>query len=61
MSKYIMADQLAAMLGIDEEAVYEMARLRSLPFLVTTKSPRTLAIAERDFNQWRLAVLDQEP
>jgi hypothetical protein len=49
------------MLGLEEDEIYEMARLRGFPFAVTSASPRRFVIEERDFNQWRLAVLDREP
>jgi hypothetical protein len=61
MTKYIAAPDLARMLGLEEDEIYEMARLRGFPFAVTSASPRRFVIEERDFNQWRLAVLDREP
>ena len=52
----IFVDALARQLGLSEDAIYELARTRQLPFAVSTSHPRRLFIAERDADIWRRAV-----
>jgi hypothetical protein len=52
----IFADDLARTLEVSEEEVYEMARLGSLPFAVSTAAPRRLFIEARDLSTWRAAL-----
>jgi hypothetical protein len=60
MSKYIPDVDLSRMLGLERDEIFEMARLRGLPFAICTQSPRRLMIRDADFNRWRRAVLDRE-
>jgi hypothetical protein len=55
----ISAPDLARSLEITEEAVFELARTRQLPFAITSASPRQLVISSSDLPVWRRAAVEQ--
>jgi hypothetical protein len=52
----LFANELAALLGIDQDAVYEAARAKRLPFGVLTEPQRRLFVRSVDLDQWREAL-----
>ncbi len=60
MGEIIFAEDLARQLGISEAEVYEIARLRPVPYIVSSASPKRLAIDAAHLSIWKAAV-DAEP
>jgi hypothetical protein len=56
MTAIMWADDLARQLGVDEEAVMEMARTQQVPFAVSTAHPRRLFILKDHLNLWKAAA-----
>ena len=60
MHSVVYGPDLARLLGVSEDRVFEMARTRKLPFAISNSQPRRLFIAERDVTIWRNALKDEE-
>ena len=55
-SEIIFSDALAARLGVPEETVLEIARLKPVPFMISSASPRRLCIAAEHLPIWKAAI-----
>jgi len=60
MHSVVYGPDLARLLGVSEDRVFEMARTRKLPFAISNSQPRRLFVAERDVTIWRNALKDEE-
>jgi hypothetical protein len=52
----IFEDELASRLDTTVDGIYDLARLGRLPFVVSSASPRRLAIAAEHLGLWRDAA-----
>lgn len=56
MKRFIFGEELARALEVPEDRLFEMAHACQLPFIITTRSPRRIAIEAVDLPAWRNAL-----